>query len=135
MQLSMPEKRKIVRSVVVFLATLIAAATASANGEITTHEETTSIVVPLIISLIGGAVASLGIYLAAKGGRAASNLRITFGANRTVTLTRLTQGVVIVLIGATILVAGLYNLPKVKKEETIKAKTIEEQNGKRVLEH
>jgi hypothetical protein len=43
-----------------------------------------------------------------------------------------TQGVVIVLIGAGILVAGLYNIPKNTKEETIKAKEIEERDGKRI---
>lgn len=55
-----------------------------------------------------------------------------FGKNRRLELTRLTQGVVIVIVGAAILIVGLYNLPKVKKEETIKAKTIEGEGGKRV---
>ncbi len=115
------------------MAMLIVAATAAfANGEIVTREESTSIVVPLIISALGGAVAILGVLLAARGGRAASGLRITFGKDKTLTLTKLTQGVVIVLIGAAILIAGLYNLPKTKKEETIKAKTIEEKDGKKI---
>ena len=117
----------------VAMAMLIVAATAAfANGEIVTREESTSIVVPLIISALGGAVAILGVLLAARGGRAASGLRITFGKDKTLTLTKLTQGVVIVLIGAAILIAGLYNLPKTKKEETIKAKTIEEKDGKKI---
>lgn len=100
------------------------------NGVITSHEETTSIVVPIVISLIGGIIAILGIFIAAKGGRASSNLEIKFGENKKLTLTRLTQGVVIVIIGAAILIAGLYNLPTTKKEKTVKAKTIEERDGK-----
>ncbi len=103
-----------------------------ANGEITTHEETTSTAVALAICVIGGIIAILGIIVAARGGRASSNLEIKFGENKTLTLNKLTQGVVIVLIGAGILIAGLYNLPKHTREETIKAKTIEEKDGKRI---
>lgn len=117
---------------VVVLIVLAAAADALANGEITTREETISFIVPLVISLLGGIVAILGIYVAAKGGRGTSNLRITFGKHKTLSLTKLTQGVVIVFIGAAILTAGLYNLPGTKKEETIKAKVIEEKDGKKI---
>lgn len=104
-----------------------------ANGEITTHEEATSSVVAVVISVLGGAIAILGILVAAKGGSARSNFKITFGEKKTLTLTKLTQGVVIVLVGAAILIVGLYNLPKVMKEETIKAKIIEEKDGKKFL--
>ena len=103
------------------------------NGEITTREETTSTVVALVICVIGGIIAILGIIVAARGGRASSNLEIKFGENKTLKLSKLTQGVVIVLIGAAILIAGLYNLPKHTKQETIKAKTIEEKDGKRIF--
>jgi hypothetical protein len=58
--------------------------------------------------------------------------RRLFLENKTLRLSKLTQGAVIVLAGAAILIAGLYNLPKHTKQETIKAKTIEEKDGKRV---
>lgn len=116
----------------VFVMVLFAQGACWANGEITTHEETTSTVVALVICVIGGIIAILGIIVAARGGRASSNLEIKFGENKTLKLSKLTQGVVIVLAGAAILFAGLYNLPKHTKQETIKAKTIEETDGKRV---
>jgi len=117
----------------VFVIALFAQGTCWANGEITTHEETTSTVVALVICVIGGVIAILGIVVAAKGGRASSDLEIKFGENKTLKLSKLTQGVVIVLVGAAVLIAGLYNLPKTTKQETIKAKTIEEKDGTRVL--
>lgn len=109
--------------------------TAWANGEITTREESASPSVATAIALLGGAIAILGVFVAVRGGKASSNLEIKFGPDRTLKLTKLTQGVVIVLIGAAILIAGIYNLPKTTKEETMKAKTIEKTNGRVILRH
>jgi Co/Zn/Cd efflux system component len=97
---------------------------ANANGKITTQEDSTSAAVAIIIAVCGTIIACLGVYIVRRGHGGSSNLSIKLGEGKELTLTALTQGIVIVLLGIGVLIMGLYRLPSTKKSETIEGKEI-----------
>ena len=105
--------------------TLGLAASANANGHITTVKDETSSTVALVIAAAGFLVSVLGVIVVLRGKRGSSNLNIQFGEHRTLRLTALTQGVLIVLFGVVILIVGLYKLPRSTFSEKIDAKEIQ----------
>jgi hypothetical protein len=113
-----------------------AASGALANGEVTETEYSTSLsettgIVRIIVAVFGGIIAVLGIIVAFKGVGGTADVSVSVSEHRKFSMKRVSQGVVITLIGAAILIGALYLLPEKKTERKIKGKeiTIERESG------
>ena len=100
---------------------------ALANGEETTTEYSTNAWIRAVIAGIGGLIAVLGILLAFKNATALSDVGLSGGREKgvNVQLKKVSQGVIITLLGVVVLVAGLYLLPDKSVVTTVKGKVIE----------
>ncbi|MFC1885112.1 hypothetical protein ACFL2O_10110 [Thermodesulfobacteriota bacterium] len=108
-----------------------------ANGEVTETEYSTSLseatgIVRIIVAVFGGIIGVLGIIVAFKGVGGTADVSMSVSEHKKFAMKRVSQGVVITLIGAAILIGALYLLPEKKSERKIKGKeiTIEREAGK-----
>ncbi len=101
-------------------------ALALANGEETTTEYSTNAWIRIVIAVIGGLIAVLGILLAFKNATALSDVGVSGSRDKgvNVRLKKVSQGVIITLLGVVVLVAGLYLLPEKSVVHTVKGKEI-----------
>jgi len=111
------------------LITLIAADLAFANGKITETEFSTSLteatgIVRIIVAVFGGLIGVLGIAVAAIGIGGKADVTMSLSEHKKLSLTRVSQGVVITVIGAAILVAAVYLLPEKRTEREVSGKEI-----------
>jgi len=90
-------------------------------------EEAISILPSILIIIFGGLISLLGIGHILKG-KASSTFTLSSG-NKSLKLTKLTQGAVVVIIGALILVVGLCKIPTKKTQITETRTTITHPNG------
>jgi len=122
------------------LITLIAADLTFANGKITETEFSTSLteatgIVRIIVAVFGGLIGVLGIAVAAIGIGGKADVTMSLSEHKKLSLTRVSQGVVITVIGAAILVAAVYLLPEKRTEREVTGKeiTIEREKGREKL--
>lgn len=108
-----------------------------ANGEVTETQYSTSLseatgIVRIIVAVFGGIIGVLGIVVAFRGVGGTADVSMSVSEHRKLSLKRVSQGVVITLIGAAILIGALYLLPEKRTERQIKGKeiTIERESGK-----
>lgn len=121
-----------VTAALTILMTLIVPS-AMANGSITTTEYSANSLIRIVIAVIGGIIAVLGVFLAFKNAGALSN--VSFSRAR-VDMKGVSQGVVITLLGVAVLVAGIYFLPEKTSTTETKGKTIEmDPGGTKVLKN
>lgn len=100
------------------------------NGEITETEYSTALsegttIVRIIVAVLGGLVVVLGFIVALKGVGGKADIELALSEKRRLSFKKVSQGVVIVIVGAAILVAAVYLLPEKKKERVIKGEEIE----------
>ena len=106
------------------IALAVLAPTALANGSVTEWRESTSVVVPLVILVLGGVVALLGVYIVFRRQRGSSDVTIQIGPTVIIRMSRLTQGVLVVLLGVIVLIVGLLNVPRTTTKRDIQGKVI-----------
>ncbi|BBO17240.1 conserved hypothetical protein [Candidatus Brocadia pituitae] len=100
-----------------------------ANGEVTETQYSTSLseatgMVRIIVAVFGGIIGVLGIVVALRGVGGTADVSMSVSEHRKLSLKRVSQGVVITLIGAAILIGALYLLPEKRTERHIKGKEI-----------
>lgn len=100
-----------------------------ANGEVTETQYSTSLseatgMVRIIVAVFGGIIGVLGIVVALRGVGGTAEVSMSVSEHRKLSLKRVSQGVVITLIGAAILIGALYLLPEKRTERHIKGKEI-----------
>jgi len=100
-----------------------------ANGEVTETQYSTSLseatgIVRIIVAVFGGIIGVLGIVVALRGVGGTAEVSMSVSEHRKLSLKRVSQGVVITLIGAAILIGALYLLPEKRTERHIKGKEI-----------
>ncbi len=125
-----------------FLALVVAIAFCAtdfvlANGSVRETEYSTSLteatgIVRIVVAVFGGLIGVLGIVVALKGVGGAADVSASVGKQAKLSMKRVSQGVVLTLIGAAVLVGALYFLPdkKTERELTGKEITIEREAGK-----
>lgn len=108
-----------------------------ANGEVTETHYSTSLseatgIVRIIVAVFGGIIGVLGIVVALRGVGGSTDVSMSISEHQKLSLKRVSQGVVITLIGAAILIGALYLLPEKRTERQIKGKdiVIEREAGK-----
>ena len=136
-----PMKVRIVRWVAAF-AVLVALAVslsdlAVANGEVRETEFSTSLteatgIVRIVVAVFGGVIGILGILVTIKGVAGTADVSGSVSKYGSISMKRVSQGVVITLIGAAVLIGALYFLPEKKTERVLTGKeiTIERESGK-----
>ena len=92
-----------------------------ANGEIQETEYSTSLtdatgIVRLIVAVFGGLIGVLGIVVALKGVRGTADVSVSLSKRPKLSMKRVSQGVVLTLIGAAVLIAAIYVLPHKRTE-------------------
>ena len=95
-----------------------------ANGRISEEAEWASTIVAIIIVIAGGLISLLGVYIVSRRHRGSSDVAIKIGPKLEMKMTKLTQGVVIVLLGVIVLVVGLLYLPSNKTKRTVEGERI-----------
>lgn len=132
--------RPISAALIAFIVLVVLAVGALANGEITAIEFSTSLlkttgVVRIIVAIFGGLIGLLGILVVVKGVAGKSDVSISLSKHQKIVFKRVTQGVVITIIGAAILLAAVYLLPEKRTERHITGKemTIEREDGRERL--
>ena len=110
---------------------------AHGNGTVKETEFSTSLseatgIVRIIVAVFGGLIGLLGIVVALKGVAGKADLSVSLSEHRSLSMKRVSQGVIITLIGAAVLVGALYFLPEKKTERELTGKeiTIEREPGK-----
>jgi hypothetical protein len=108
-----------------------------ANGSVRETEYSTSLteatgIVRIIVAVFGGLIGLLGIVVAIKGVGGAADVSASVGKHASLSMKRVSQGVVLTLIGAAVLVGALYFLPdkRTERELTGKEISIEREPGK-----
>lgn len=108
-----------------------------ANGSVRETEYSTSLteatgIVRIVVAVFGGLIGILGILVALKGVGGAADVSASVGKQAKLSMRRVSQGVVLTLIGAAVLVGALYFLPdkKTERELTGKEISIEREAGK-----
>lgn len=105
-----------------------------ANGEVTETQYSTSLseatgIVRIIVAVFGGIIGVLGIVVAFRGVGGKADVSVSVSEHKKLSLKRVSQGVVITLIGAAILIGALYLLPEKRTERQIKGKEITIEHG------
>ncbi len=113
----------IVSLFMIFVLLLVGTSLVFANGEIIERESSTSIV-RIIVVVIGGIISVLGIVVAYKGIGGKADVEISVSEQRKIIFKSVSQGVVITIIGAMILIVAVYLLPEKGKERRITAKDL-----------
>jgi hypothetical protein len=111
---------------------------ALANGSVKETHFSTSIseatgIVRVIVAVFGGLIGILGIILAFRGIGGTADVSMSVSGHGNLSIKRISQGVVITLIGAAILIGAVYFLPEKKIESLITGKdiTVETEAGKK----
>lgn len=105
-----------------------------ANGTMRETEYSTSLseatgIVRIVVAVFGGLIGLLGIFVAFKGVAGKADVSVSLSEHRNLSLKRVSQGVVITMIGATILVAAIYLLPDKRTERELTGKEITIERG------
>jgi hypothetical protein len=113
---------------------LALAGAAAANGSLRETEFSTSLteatgIVRIIVAAFGGAIGLLGIVVAFKGVGGTADVSGSVSRNAKLSMKRVSQGVVITLIGAAILVSALYFLPDKRSERVLSGKEVSVERG------
>jgi len=124
-----PARRSLTSLALTLIALLTAISLAGANGTITETEYSTSLaeatgIVRIIVAIAGGVVAVLGIVVALRNIGGTAGVEISVSEQKKMKIKNISQGVVIVLIGAAMLVAAVYLLPEKQRERHITGKEI-----------
>jgi len=124
-----PARRPLTSLALILVALLTAISLAGANGTITETEYSTSLaeatgIVRIIVAIAGGVVAVLGIVVALRNIGGTAGVEISVSEQKKMAFKNISQGVVIVLIGAAMLVAAVYLLPEEQRERYITGKEI-----------
>jgi len=111
-----------------------------AYGMVSETEYSTSLseatgIVRIIVALFGGLIGVLGIIVAFRGVAGTADVEMSVSDHGKLSMKRVSQGVVITLIGAAILISALYLLPEKKSERQIKGSeiTIERDADKEII--
>ena len=114
----------IVSLFMIFVLMFVVSSIVFANGETIERESSTSIVIIIVVA-IGGIISVLGIVVAYKGIGGKADVEISVSEQKKIKFKSVSQGVVITIIGAMILIAAVYFLPEKGKESrtTWKEKT------------
>ncbi len=105
------------------------------NGSVRETEYSTSLseatgLVRIIVAVFGGLIGLLGIFLAFKGATSKADVSVSVSEHGKIVFKQVSQGVVITIIGAVILIAAVYLLPEKRSEREIIGKDIKiERNG------
>ncbi|MDR4507836.1 MAG: hypothetical protein MRJ65_06300 [Candidatus Brocadiaceae bacterium] len=102
---------------------------AFANGEVTEIEYSTSLseatgIVRIIVAAFGGLIGLLGILVTVKGVFGMADVSVSLSEHKKLSMKRVSQGVVITLIGAAVLLGAVYLLPEKRTERQIKGKEL-----------
>jgi len=114
---------------ILLLAVITAGDMAFANGHVTETEYSTSIseatgIVRIIVAVFGGVIGLLGILIAVKGVAGKADVSVSVSEYKKLSMRHVSQGVIITLIGAAVLIGAVYLLPEKRKELQIKGKEI-----------
>jgi len=117
--------RQLACGIAVGLMIFVVATCAMANGEMKTVNYATSEfnILRIFVAGLGGVIAILGIALAFKNSGVLSNVSVSLD-KPSLTMNRVSQGVIIAVAGVAILIAAMYLLPSKVSETTITGKTI-----------
>jgi hypothetical protein len=137
-----PMKSHAVRVVLSFAVFVALAAClgdlAAANGTVRETEFSTSLteatgIVRIVVAVFGGLIGLLGIFVAIKGVGGTADVSGSISKHGKLSMKRVSQGVVITLIGAAVLIGALYYLPEKRTERELTGKeiTIESEEGKK----
>ena len=115
--------------IMVFLLFFFVVSGVLANGEVTETEYSTSLseaagIVRVIVAIFGGIIGVLGIVVAYRAVGGTADISMSVSEHRKLSMKKISQGVVITLIGAAILIGALYLLPEKKTERQITGKEI-----------
>ncbi len=113
----------IVSLFMVFVLLLVGTSLVFANTDVVETEYSTSIV-RIIVVAIGGIISVLGIVVAYKGIGGKADVELSVSEQKKIIFKNVSQGVVITIIGALILIAAVYFLPEKGKERSITAKEL-----------
>ena len=112
-----------------------------ANGELTETEYSTSLseatgIVRIIVAVFGGLIGLLGILVTVKGVTGKADVSVSVSEHKKLSMKRVSQGVVITLIGAAVLLGAVYLLPEKRTERKVTGKeiTIERESGRERME-
>jgi len=121
------------------LLLLGSAGPAWSNGEVHETEYSTSLseaagAVRLLVAGFGGVIAILGIVLAVRGAMGSADVSASVGGG-SVEFKRVSQGVVVTIVGAAVLLGAVYLLPDKRTERKVTGKdiTIEHEEGHETL--
>jgi hypothetical protein len=110
------------------------------HGMVNETEYSTSLseaagIVRIIVAAFGGIIGVLGIVVTLKGVGDTADVSMSVAEHKSLSMKRVSQGVVITLIGAAILIGALYLLPEKKTERQIKGEEIriERKDGEETL--
>jgi len=111
-----------------------------AYGMVTETQFSTSLseatgIVRIVIAVFGGIIAVLGIIVAFRGVGGTADVSMSVSDHGKLSMKRVSQGVVITLIGSVVLISALYLLPEKKTERQIKGNeiTIERDSDKETI--
>ena len=123
------------RAIVVAISiVMFSSQVALANGHITETVYSTNAFIRIFIAAIGGVLAALGVFLAFKNATAVSDVSLSRSTNDgfSIQFKKISQGVVIALLGVIVLITGLYLLPdKTAVTETTGKEIIRDSGGTR----
>ena len=106
---------------------------ANGTGQIT--EYYTDPTVRVIVAILGGLISVLGIVVVLKGIGDQSDVEISMRDQAQFKFKRISQGVVIVLVGAAILIAAVYFLPEKTRVVDVEGKAkYHKESGKETME-
>jgi hypothetical protein len=97
---------------------------ANANGELRETNYSVEAGVRWFVIAIGGLIALGGIILTSMNIRTLASVDISL-EKKSASMRQVSQGVVIAIVGAAVLVATMYFLPEKSSERTVTGKTIE----------
>jgi multisubunit Na+/H+ antiporter MnhB subunit len=110
------------------------------QGEVTEQVYSTGLteatgIVRIIVVVFGGFISLLGVYVSLKSVSGKADVAISLDKNRKINFKRISQGVVITVVGAIVLIAAIYLLPTKRSEMKINGTdiTIEEGNGRHIV--
>ncbi|HEC31387.1 MAG TPA: hypothetical protein ENI41_02735 [Deltaproteobacteria bacterium] len=121
---------QVVSAFIVFaMICVMFAVAAYGNGEVSETHYSTSLseatgIVRIVVAVFGGLIGILGIFVAYKGIGESADVSVSIADHKNLSMKRVSQGVVITLIGAVILIGALYLLPEKKTERKITGKEV-----------
>lgn len=83
----------------------------------------------IVITVLGGIIALLGIILTFRGVTSPAEVTINIPGGGTFKFSRIGQGVILAIVGAIVLVSALYFHPTTTKSTTTETTTITDESG------